>query len=396
MAAVRGAHGGAERLDLGPFTRLAWPLAVLAPGTRAAGRRAVVVALLAWLPLALLAAAQGLAWGAGPDARGTFLGDVSAHVRYLIALPALLVAQSVCFPRLASIARHFDDAGLVPEHERARFAARVERTRHLFDARSSGLVILALAFAVSLPATGASVPGLSSTWVAPLVDGAPSISAAGIWRALVSQPLLLTVALTWLWRMTLWAAFLWHVSRLDLSLVAAHPDGAGGLSFVATSLPPLAIAAFGLGAWVAGVVGAEMREGGWSMRELQVAAVAIVALVLLLFAGPLLMLVGPLRRVRLRGLLEYDRLAGAVGRRFEAQWLGPGPRRPSEPSEALTFSDTVDLYGVVSHVHAMRLTPITLTPLLFLAAAALLPMVPVLFLVLPVEQALEFVRKLVL
>src|ERR1044071_4393119 len=53
-------------------------------------RRIVVLAAVAWIPLLVLSALEGKAWG---DAVAVpFLRDVDAHARFLVALPLLILA----------------------------------------------------------------------------------------------------------------------------------------------------------------------------------------------------------------------------------------------------------------------------------------------------------------
>src|SRR5688572_24471640 len=52
-------------------------------------RRIVALCSLTWLPLLILSAWEGNAWGAA--ATLPFLLDAEAHVRFLVALPLLLV-----------------------------------------------------------------------------------------------------------------------------------------------------------------------------------------------------------------------------------------------------------------------------------------------------------------
>src|SRR6267142_5961306 len=54
-------------------------------------RRVLFISLLAWLPLLLLSIIEGHA--ANGDIRVPFLHDVEAHARFLIALPALVIAE---------------------------------------------------------------------------------------------------------------------------------------------------------------------------------------------------------------------------------------------------------------------------------------------------------------
>ena len=53
-------------------------------------RRALLLAAVCWLPLALLSSASGLATG-GVDL--PFLADFEVHARFLLALPLLILAE---------------------------------------------------------------------------------------------------------------------------------------------------------------------------------------------------------------------------------------------------------------------------------------------------------------
>ena len=68
---------------------------------------------------------------------------------------------------------------------------------------------------------------------------------AGLWYWLVCLSLFRFLMFRWLWRVALWWCFLWRVARLDLHLVATHPDGAGGLGYLEvaqTYFAPLVLA----------------------------------------------------------------------------------------------------------------------------------------------------------
>jgi hypothetical protein len=395
---VDAAALSADPFDTGPFAPLLAPLTSAHPRAASVGRRALLAAAVAWVPLAVLAAVQGYALSDTP--RESLLLDLSAYARFLVALPLLVLAEAVCLPRLGLIARHFGAAGLVSEADRTRYDELIASTRRSLHSRRVALALVLAAYTASLWLGRSMGPlpyaGAGSTWVAPVVDGVRSLSLAGMWRGLVSQPLLLVVLGAWLWRMALWARFLWGVARLDLRLVPSHPDLAGGLRFVATSLPPLAMPAFALGAWVAGGVTSAVYYDARSPREFLYVVVGLVLVVLVLFAGPLLTLARPLRRARLRGALEYGALAGALGRRFEERWLARAAGVDAEALGAPDFSATTDLFSVAANVRGMRVVPLDIRSVLPLVVATLVPFIPVLLIALPVEQILQYVRKLLL
>ena len=80
----------------------------------------------------------------------------------------------------------------------------------------------------------------------------PIYSLAGWWHTLVSVPLLLLLIFGWCWRLALWTRLLWLIARLELRLVASHPDRCAGLSFLGHSVRAFAIVALALAVIVAG------------------------------------------------------------------------------------------------------------------------------------------------
>jgi hypothetical protein len=60
------------------------------------------------------------------------------------------------------------------------------------------------------------------------------------------------------------------------------------------------------------------------------------------------------------------------------------------------FSSTTDLYSVVSNIYQMRLIPIDITSLEILGIVMLLPFVPVVLLIVPVNEVLTDLKALLL
>ena len=378
-------------LEAGPFIHYLKLAGLGGIEANRVARRAVLAALIAWLPLVALAAVQGLALG--PDPRESLLLDVSIGSRYLLALPLLIAADAVCLPALGRILRHFRDSGLVAETSLPRFDALVQCTRQLVQSPGAELGLVALAYVGTLALGSVLYPETVSTWVVPIRDGVGQVSLAGWWRALVSQPLFLVVQLAWLWRILLWARLLWGIAHMELRLVPSHPDLAGGLGFTVASLRAFMMVSLALAVSVAGTVAEGVLHRGQPLQLFRIPVGGFVALMLVLFAGPLLFLAFPLLRAQPRGRLQYGALATAMGQEFERRWLQPG----SVNAESLVvqdFSATTDLYSIASNVYHMRIVPLDLRSLVPLALATVLPFVPVILIALPFKQVLELVGKL--
>src|SRR5262245_63674035 len=70
-------------------------------------RRIIIGSLLAWLPLLVLSTLEGNALGGNVSV--PFLMSFEVHIRFLVALPLLIVAELVVHQRMTSIVRQFDE-----------------------------------------------------------------------------------------------------------------------------------------------------------------------------------------------------------------------------------------------------------------------------------------------
>ena len=68
-------------------------------------RRVLLISLLAWLPLLVLSALEGQALGG--SAAVPFLLDVEVHVKFLLVLPLLVIAELVVHQRMRFVVKQF-------------------------------------------------------------------------------------------------------------------------------------------------------------------------------------------------------------------------------------------------------------------------------------------------
>lgn len=384
----------ADPFDAGPYTRVQRSIGVWGVTGPRAGKRAALAALIAWVPLIVLSAAQGV--GMGPTPRESMWLDISSHARYLVAVPLLVLAESFCLPGLAAIANHVGEAGLVADASRAQYRELLDSTRRLLASPLTDLSIVALAYVMTLMLPLPISAGSDRTWIGPVGAASQGLSLAGWWRALVSHPLFSILQLAWIWRLALWARFLYGLSRLELNLSAAHPDGAGGLGFLGGSLRLFLVPAFALTVPLAGAVAQEIHYGRTILDFREVIA-AVVVVELVLFTGPLLFLTPRLIAERVRGVFQYGALAAAVGQRFERRWLQKlGSVADETALLAPDFSATTDLYSIAANVNQMQVVPASLPQIARLIVAVLLPFLPPLVMTMPVRDILGHVAKFVL
>ena len=389
-----------ELFRLGPPRRLARFVHASLPPFGRPVPRVLLVLVLGWLPLLVLTLLPG-------TAHLRDLGrDIAVHARYAIAAPLLVIAYSSCGRRLGVIAANFAQAGLLDAAGQSELKRQIAISRRLLADPWIEAAAVLLSVAAGLVALrGVANPADLALW-ARTADGR-ALSLAGIWQFAVSMPLLLVLLFGWLWRIVIWARLLIHLSRLDINLIASHPDQCGGIGFLGQSLRAFSAFGMALGAISAGRMGHNHLTGTSSSFTDGFLAGGTVAIVALLCVGPLCVFSDRLMQTWRRGSMSYGALATALGTRLEAAWLereeepdqapaGPDDAADGRPPilQAPDFSAAADLFAVVGSVQSMRFVPVDTRSVVMLLLATLLPFVAALFLSMPFDVVLMTLKSL--
>jgi hypothetical protein len=377
--------------DGGPPLRIQKSLGLVKPDQPHVVRRAVFAAAIAWIPLAIMVTAQTIVFNDGSAT--SFFRDFGVYARYLIAIPALFLAESDCIPRLEAIVRHFVTTGLIASKDLPRYQRAVASTQRLLNPPYGDFLAFAAAYLAVLMFASYITPEMAPLWQR---GGPGRFSVAGWWNVFISLPLLLILFFGWLWRLVLWARFLVLVAALDLQLIPSHPDQAGGLKFVSSSLRGFRLISLGLGAVVAGAVADRVLLHGQDLLSFKTLVIGLLVLLLILFAGPLTVFVSRLRRTKTRGIYTYGALANQLGREFEKKWLGSDAPANAGMLEKPDFSATTDYFAVAANVYEMRDFPFKPKDLISPLVPALLPFLVVALFTIPVHVVVDSIIKLLL
>lgn len=146
-----------------------------------------------------------------------------------------------------------------------------------------------------------------------------------------------------------------------------------------------------IGAVVAGAVANRMLHLDAHLTDFRYTIAGTVVCLVVLFSAPLLTLSPQLMRAWRHGIRDYGALATAFGRQFENEWFHGPPRLHKDVLERPDFSAATDLYQVVERVQALRIVPVDLQSVLYIALATLVPFVPVVFIQFPLDVVVETV-----
>ncbi len=349
--------------------------------------RAFVPALVIWLPLLLLELARPRA-----DVAITFLEDLTTHVRFLLVVPLLVIAEASIGRRTRLVAAGFVDARLITAADRPRFDALLQRTGRGFESNLAEAVIAVIVVAfVWLAMRRLNADGFQSWFEEVTASGGTRLTAAGWWYAIGSclPPFLF---LRWVWRYLVWCWLLMRISRLDLQLVATHPDGASGLAFVGLGHTAFALLGFAASCLLAAAAGTRVLYEGAALASFKWPVAVLVAFVILIGIAPLAVFMQPLRLAKERGLLEYGNFSSHYVQAFHRAWIGSkAGERPLDARDDI--GPLADIGASFERVYEARLLPLTLKNASTFAVAALLPMLPLLLIVVPLRELLKLLAQ---
>jgi len=350
-------------------------------------QRIIIISLFCWLPLLALSIVGGklLSGAAVP-----FLLDVEVHVRFLAVIPLLIGAELVVHRRMRFVVKQFLERQLIPEIAMKRFHAVIASVFRLRNSVHVEVALFAFVYIVGILIVWRHYIALdTTTWYAIPSRNGPELSLAGMWFGYISLPIFQFLLCRWYFRLFIWIRFLWQVSRIELSIVPTHPDRVGGLGFLGVivyAFIPLLVAH---GALLAGYLANRIYHLGATLPQFMLEIAILVIFLMCLVLGPLLVFAPQLANAKRLGLREYGMLAERYVREFDAKWLRGGVR----PNERLVgnadIQSLADLGNSFEIVRTMRTIPFTKDTIVQLAAAAVVPIAPLLLTMMPLEELLK-------
>lgn len=352
------------------------------PSRRPVSYKIMFFILITWAPIAILTALEGTFWGNKVEV--TFLEEFATHVRFLIAIPLMIIAEKIVDNRTKIVIRQFDRAGLVPAEARQAFeTAKYNADRMCESVWPEAVILLLIVASIVFRLVFNTYP--VTTWAFPFSDAQHDLSIAGYWAGFFSLPVFQFFMARWIWRWIIWFRLLWLISRAGLRLYPAHPDRSGGLGFLGE--PPIAFAViiFMLGIVLASILAERMLYLDAQLNEYYGVIALFVVLCILLNVAPLLVFALPISLARRKGIHDYNALVITLHRAFDNRWIGDVSHQPDllgnpDPSSA------ADLNAMYEAVSKMSPLPFNLKIMLASVLVSLLPLLPVIALQIPLTE----------
>jgi hypothetical protein len=374
----------------GPFFELQRRLGVLREDALLAGRRAAIFVALAWGVPLVLSLIAGRAFG--PSAMHPFLLDFGAWARFFIAIGLFVLAeQQVEYGLQGKLGQLVRAPILAP----ASFEAGANAVVRALKQRNSGaaeIVCLGLAIAGTIAWLANLMTADSSTWAVQVAGDEAHVTLAGWWSVICSAPLFYFLLFRGLWRYIVWAMLLWRIASLELRLVATHPDGKGGLAFLAEYPNAYSMFVFGMSAGMAITVVRHVFEANISSVTFGYIITGWLAIVFAFFAFPLLAFSKPLSELKEKSAQVLGAQATRFHRAAERALIGRNlAAADAAETAAPAVADPSAQFAASRKLSIFLMSRSAIAPL---AGAALVPFAIAGATKLPYKEVFALVKKL--
>ncbi|MDM7921894.1 MAG: hypothetical protein QUS14_06305 [Pyrinomonadaceae bacterium] len=357
-------------------------------------RRVAVVVAITWLPMFILSVLEGRA-RKGADI--PFLADVENQVRFLVALPLLLAAETMLERTLSPRIKNFVIRGIIRDADMPKFQSAIRSAARMRDSVLFEALLIVLVYAAGASFYSSMFASQASqTWYS-APDGTNwNLTAAGYWLVFVGLPVFQFLFVRWYFRIFIWFIFLFRVSCLDLNLIPTHSDRAAGLGFLNKCAYAFCYWMIAQGAILSGFIAGQAIHFGANPLAYKVETAGVVILVLATVLTPLALFAPRLIEAKWERGGEFGTFASRYVEDFDSKWIAgrpPGQERLLGTSDLQSLADLGNSYAIVDQTRTVPFSP---TDVLYMALMTLAPLIPLLLLVFSLEELLDRSLKILL
>jgi hypothetical protein len=363
---------------------------VIRPKRWSVGRRILIAVLIGWVPLVALTAMSG-----SRASLVALLKDYRVLARVFIAVPLLIAGKPLIRERFRLMVKHFSDAGLLGPADSPKFRSILTTIKRLEHAWFPKLALVAFG----------SVSGFlfvrnhlmfDAPWSVRVIGTSITQSSAGWYFELVTQTIYMVLLGRALWEWVLYVLFFWRVSWLQLQLVPCDPDQSGGLGFLGYSLTAFIPVVIAASTAMGSALCYQASHSVFSRASPMTVLALWVAVILLIFVGPLAIFGPKLALLHRMGSLQYGSLAHLHAEQFHEKWVQERRGHMGELLAAREIMALNNLAASFDRLRKMNPLPVDKITLIELTAAAAVPMIPAIMTQVPLTELLRMIFRALL
>lgn len=330
-------------------------------------RRAVFWAIFCWAPIMLWAITRDRLISA--TSGEPLLAQFAIHTYCLISIPCLILSEAYTLKIIKNIITQFLTCEIIKPDDQPKFEKILNKVSSLRDQTLPWILITSISIAW-IGAMPLKLTFQELNWA----TNEQSLSFGGIWFLYVVRPIFIALLLAWVWRIILLMILFRKIAKLDLHLVATHPDRLGGLGFIQTIVDSFALITFAISAILATKWAHQILFHEESLSTFKLPIAAFLIIVTLLFTLPTLFFIPKLLACKKANLREYRALVAKHARLIHARWI-KNEKVSSNLLEAQELGSVADINAMFEAIEKMRIIPFNLKSMIGIVLAAAGPMV---------------------
>jgi hypothetical protein len=309
----------------------------------------------------------------------------------LIAVPILLAGEVLMELRFRIVLAQVRNACLLESADMAYMDDVVAKLIRVRDSFLPEVTILLLVIVHS----ATSYTGLidATPWLAHGIAPDLHLTMAGWYGVCVSATIFQFLLGLGLWKWLLWTFLSFKLSRRNLKLLATHPDehaGHGFLGLTAAAFTPVAMAVTTV---IGGTWRQEILHHGAHLMNFRLHAIILIAIIALIALGPLAFFIPRLAALRRKGILEYGILGQLHSADFHEKWILHRAGHDDEFLQAREISALANYANAYQKIEELKPFPVDKGSLYILAAAVVIPALPVILAEVPIGVVLKELLK---
>lgn len=373
----------------GPFVELLTQLRLWQRDQDTRIRRAAVLVGLAWFVPLVIAAIEGNAYG--PIEEGSYLLSMNPWARYFLGIGLFVLSERYVANHISDIMDQFFDAPIIADGSRQQTVELLVAALKRRNSTTAEVVIAGLALLTPVATMQLATASAPNSWIMTSDNtGSHTLTWAGIWGLYVSGAIFFFLLYRWIWRIGIWSHLLSGIGSLDLRLAVQHPDGAGGLGFVAKTPIAFTPLAFVVGLSIAPMIAQLLASGDLSITVFTVILMGWLAFVHMVLALPLWSFKAPLEALKVSTQRNMSAKATVGLHAFEKAVLHDDAPEDDVPPPPVTPGK---LYAAAGAMQTVLFSRASILPV---STAALLPIVIAGATQFPIREVLGVLKKLII
>ena len=351
-------------------------------------KRALAITLITWLPLLLLTLMAGAQHADGEGV--TFLKDFEIHIRFLFAVPFLVLIERMVDKSFIEYIKTSDN--LVIQEEQPAYNKLVSNLDKLSNLYLPEIIILLAIYSlIFIRWNDPSLFDNTKNYLMNPNDGTYTI--AGIYYLFVSFPVFQLLFFRWVWRWLIWVYSIFKISRFTFQIEAPNIDQMAGLTY--TNLVPLLFSFifFSLSAVLASNIGYEIIYDGTSLKSYYMDILFYTIFVAAVLYSPLLFFIPLLIRTKTSAIHRLGNLVATHNHDFMQKWIYNNSPPNEEILGSVDASSLADMNGGYQPAINMKLVPISFNMFLLSCIVIIVPFIPLIFTYYSIKDLFSLVMK---